>query len=197
MAIEQAMKPNAKDMSAGGHFVQFYEDDGYLVDSVSAYVAASLGVGEGAIVIATREHRDALDLHLRQRGIDVSAAFARSQYVCLDARETLGLFMVDGLPDEKRFHDTIGKSVAQSVRAWKRLRAFGEMVALLWAEGNREGAIKLEKLWNNLGTTQPFTLFCAYPMSGFRGDTESPPYTDVCHEHSHVLRQPNEVSPVT
>ena len=28
--------------------------------------------------------------------------------------------------------------------------AFGEMVALLWAEGNHAAAIRLEELWNDL-----------------------------------------------
>jgi hypothetical protein len=190
MTTGEKSPPRAAEIAVGGHFVQFYENDAFLVDSVSAYIAASLGAREGAIVIATPEHREALNQSLRKSGIEVAGAIARRQYICLDARETLAHFMIDGLPDEDRFRKTVEKTVSDSVSSWKRLRAFGEMVALLWADGNREGAVRLEKLWNKIGESQPFTLFCAYPMHGFRGDGNSGHFEDVCHEHSHVLREP-------
>ena len=181
----RANPPQAIDIAEGGHFVQFYQDDAYLIESVGSYIAASLGVREGAIVIATPEHREALILSLRNRGIEVAGAIARRQFLCLDAQETLDLFMVNGMPDEILFQETVGKNVAECLASWKHMRAFGEMVAVLWAQGNREGALCLEQLWNRLGASHPFTLFCAYPKSAF--GTEMGPYREVCHEHTHVF----------
>lgn len=177
-------------LDLGAHFVQFYDTDKSLVDSVSAFIAASLGSLEGAIIIATREHRERIESGLREHGLDVAGAQARRQFISLDAQETLALFMVDGMPDEARFQATVGKIVGESVKSWVRLRAFGEMVALLWAQGNGKAAIKLEQYWNRLGSLQAFTLFCAYPNLGFNGVGEAQAYEAICREHSHVLPIP-------
>jgi hypothetical protein len=187
MTVREVHPPEAAEIRKGGHFVQFYQDDAYLVESVGAYIAASLGVREGAIVIATPEHREALAQSLRNRGIEVAGAIARRQFLCLDARETLDLFMVDGMPDADLFRGSVGKLVDESLASWKHMRAFGEMVALLWAEGNREGALRLEQLWNRLGESRAFTLFCAYQKDAF--GAEMGPYKEVCHEHTHVLTE--------
>ncbi|MDP9275804.1 MAG: MEDS domain-containing protein [Chloroflexota bacterium] len=53
------------------------------------------------------------------------------------------------------------------------MRVFGEMVALLWAEGDRNGALVLEELWNDLTRRLSFPLLCAYPASFFSTDAES------------------------
>src|ERR1051325_3166441 len=47
------------------------------------------------------------------------------------------------------------------------IAAYGEMVALLWSEGKREAAVRLEQLWNDLYSTHSFSLLCAYPLSDF------------------------------
>src|SRR4029453_19408914 len=39
------------------HFVQFYESDDFLIDSIKAYVGAALSAGDCGIVLATAEHR--------------------------------------------------------------------------------------------------------------------------------------------
>lgn len=185
MIVREARQPEATDIGEGGHIVQFYRDDAYLIESVGAYIAASLEAGESAMIIATPGHREALAQSLGDRGIETERAIARGQLLLLDARETLGLFMADGMPDASLFQATVGKIVDESLAAWKRMRSFGEMVALLWADGNREGALRLEQLWNRLGASRPFTVFCAYHKDSF--GAEAGPYKEVCHEHTHVL----------
>ena len=66
-------------------------------------------------------------------------------------------------------------------------RRFGEMVALLWADGNYDAAIRLEELWNDLQETYSFSLFCSYPMNGFGGEALAKPLSDVCAGHSQVI----------
>src|SRR4051812_455851 len=84
------------------HFVQFYENDAFLVESVGTFIGAGLGAGNGAIVIATQAHREALEERLEAQGLDLMAVKQRNQYVALDAAETLAKFMVNGSPDEGR-----------------------------------------------------------------------------------------------
>ena len=67
--------------------------------------------------------------------------------------------------------------------AGRRLRAFGEMVALLAADGMADAAVRLEELWNRLAATHHFSLLCAYPTSlGLHADDGA-----VRHQHTGVL----------
>ena len=174
-------------MGESDHFVQFYETDEFILDSLGGFVGAGLGAGDACLVVATEAHRGGLDERLRARGLDVDHARARGQYVALDAAETLSRFMAGGSPDPDRFVETVGGIVARAAEGGRRVRIYGEMVALLWAEGNRDGALRLEELWNRLQQARPFTLFCAYPMDGFGGDALAEPMRGVCAGHSRVI----------
>jgi signal transduction histidine kinase len=168
------------------HFAQFYESDEFLVASLSEFVGAALRGGEAAIVVATREHRLALEACLQESGLDLAAARLSGQFVSLDASETLSTFMVGGAPEPRHFATTFGDTIAQTSR-WRRVRVFGEMVALLWADGNHDAALRLEGLWNNLLETHDFVLYCAYPMHGFDTEALAEPLADVCAKHTYVV----------
>ena len=64
---------------------------------------------------------------------------------------------------------------------------FGEMVAVLWDEGNREAALRLEKMWNDALNSRAFHLHCAYPRWIFKTDEKDEEMASICHTHSHVL----------
>jgi signal transduction histidine kinase len=128
-----------------------------------------------------------LDARLRATGLDTDAARASGRLVTLDAAETLSLFIRNGSPDPRRFEETVGAVVARAAEAGKRVRAFGEMVALLWADGNAHAALELEGLWNGLQKTREFRLFCAYPLKSFEGETQGSKLGSVCATHSHVI----------
>ena len=185
----QTVAPRAdwRDMSDSDHFVQFYEADGFLLNSLSGFIGTALTAGDGALVVATRSHCHGLDELLNANGLDVVGAKARGQYISLDAAETLSKFMVNGSPEPVRFREVIGNVIASVTDGRARVRAFGEMVALLWAEGNHAGAIRLEELWNDLQNSHTFSLFCAYPMNGFGGEKFAEPLSGVCTVHSRVL----------
>lgn len=169
------------------HFVQFYEADAFLLDAIGEFIGAGLHAGEVGIVIATAAHRADLAGRLTAAGLDVAQARASGRYVALDAAETLSRFMVDGMPDAARFAEVVGGVIAQSAATGRRVRAFGEMVALLAAEGNHAGVIRLEELWNDLQQSHTFALFCAYPMAGLSGSERAALLDDVCTTHSRVI----------
>ncbi len=169
------------------HFVQFYETDAFLLNSLRDFIGAGLATDDACIVVATEAHREGLDERLLAYGLDVAAARAAGRYVALDAAETLAQFMVNGAPEPGRFTQVIEPLVQQAAQGNRRVRIFGEMVALLWAEGNQESAIGLEELWNQLLKTHPFVLFCAYPMDGFGGERVAAPFGHVCSTHSRVV----------
>jgi signal transduction histidine kinase len=173
------------------HVVQFYGDDGFLLDELSRFIGTALGAGEAAVVIATREHRDGLARRLKMWGLDTNWAVAHGRYVALDAAETLAKFMRDGWPDAARFAEVVGELI-EKVRAAsggeaRRVAAVGEMVALLWMEGKADAAIRLEELWNDLARTHAFSLRCAYPMSSFSREEHGDLLLKICAEHSAVI----------
>jgi PAS domain S-box-containing protein len=169
------------------HFVQFYEADDYLVDSLTAYVAAGLRAGQASVVIATPEHRAAISRKLAANDVDSDSAISSGSLVLLDAAETLAKILVDGLPDRALFLNVIGRIIAEVSRQSRGVRAFGEMVALLWMDERRDAAIQLESLWNELGEQHPFSLFCAYPLTGFSAGQGAAHVQDVCGCHSRVI----------
>src|SRR3954466_3776158 len=172
------------------HHVQFYEDDAVLVEGLSRTVGTALALGEAAIVIATEPHRIGLENCLRSRGVDSSVAVAQGRYIVADAGELLSRFMVGDSPDENLFREAVVpllEKCATDANGKKRhVVAFGEMVAILWGEGNGEAAVRLEQLWNRLSEHYSFTLNCAYSITGFRHESDADVLRQICDEHSDV-----------
>lgn len=168
------------------HDVSFYDHDGEVVGGIARYVIEGLADDERVVLVATEAHLAALDDILQLRGVDPSRARATGRYLTFDAAETLASFMVDGSPDREEFMTRIGGIVDAARRDGSAVRAFGEMVALLWEDGNVEAAIELEALWNELAQTREFHLLCAYPTRAL----DSAALDDVgrvCELHSDVL----------
>ena len=174
-------------LSDGEHVVQFYAAEDDLVAAVTAYLRGALSNDESAIVIATPEHVEAFEGALVSAGVDVEAARSDGQLCLVDAAETLAAFMVDGLPDPVAFDRVVGGLVRAAGARGSRLRAYGEMVALLWEGGLVNAAIELERLWNAVGERTRFALFSAYPEQMLSDVELDADFSTVCHLHSQVI----------
>src|SRR5918997_1912372 len=170
-----------------GHIVQFYESDEQLVETAGAYLVDGLRARQVVIVIATRPHLRSFEAAIVQAGVDVDEARGSGRLITLDARDTLDQFLVDGWPDEERFDAVIGTLIRNSEARGDGVRAFGEMVDLLWEEGRVPAALELEALWGRLGAQVPFTLFCSYAAASVTGDDQADAFAKVCDLHSHVI----------
>jgi PAS domain S-box-containing protein len=173
------------------HVVQFYEDDWSLLGALSRFIGTALGAGDAAVVIATETHREGLAQRLAERGLDMARAVKRGRYVSIDAADTLSKITLNGSPDAGRFADIIGGTIARAKAAAEdqnpSVVIFGEMVALLWAEGKSEATIRLEQLWNDLAQTHSFSLRCGYPMKGFYREEHGESFLKICLEHTGVI----------
>lgn len=170
------------------HAVQFYGDDNSLFTTVAGFLSQGFVDGHPAIVIATAEHGAAILDHLRGRLIDVDQAQRTGSLVVLDAQHTLDLFMEDGTPDEARFEASVGKLIAGLLEGREDrvlIRAYGEMVDVLWKAGNSDAAIRLEMLWNKLAQRYGFALLCGYSMGNFYKETQG--FEAICRQHTHVV----------
>ncbi len=173
------------------HSVHFYDADEALIQRLQSVLLSSVEAGNSILVVATDGHRAQLTAALKKRGLDVFRLENDGTLTFLNAHETLSLFMVNGLPDRERFLSSVGalvlsaKQVARN--ASRGLTVFGEMVAVLWEQGNKAAALQLEALWNDLLNDRVFHLHCAYPRSLFAGVNDLAGIQAICEGHSHVV----------
>src|SRR5687767_14804177 len=165
------------------HFVQLYQELDVLTEAVARYIDTGLARGEAAIVIATPAHR----AEFVARIAGAQAAIAEGRFHVLDAEDTLARFMANGMPQWQPFREAIGGLIAELRLRYPTVRAYGEMVDVLWQRGEREAAIRLEEYWNDLGRLQTFSLFCAYRMDALDRDQYGGALESVCKVHSHLI----------
>src|ERR1051325_1697417 len=162
------------------HVVQFYEQEDFLVDRVASFLAAGVREGEPCVVIATGEHNAMFADRLRSMGVATDAV------TFLEARPTLDSFLRRGMPDGEEVRHIIGGALTKAGGPAGRVRAYGEMVDLLWRDGAPDAAIRLEELWNDLGRHYTFSLLCAYPLANFYKESDSTGFDRVCNAHTPV-----------
>lgn len=177
------------------HAVRFYDSPGSLCRMVAGFLAEGLRGVQPALAIATPDHRAGIAAALTVQGLDVLALQASGDLLLLDAEETLATLMVDGMPDARLFH-TIGTQVIQRACGGRKnctIRAYGEMVDVLWKQGQSVAAVRLEMLWNKLAASQDFSLLCGYAMGNFYKRTEQ---QEICGHHTHVVSEDGTMGPV-
>jgi len=173
------------------HSVQFYTTDEFLLDDLGEFIGTALSEGCSAVVVCTKRHHEGLLAKLHARNVDLPSVISQGRYQYFEASEFLSRIQSEGRLDRLRFLDQAGAVVGRASAASRtenhRVVVFGEMVALLWAQGNSEVAIDLEKAWNSLAQTYCFSLRCAYPMNVFSSGDDSAPFLNICNLHSQVI----------
>ena len=167
------------------HAVCFYEDAQSLARTVASFVGAGLAVHQPAVLIATRSHGEAILEQMTAMAIDPLKQMEQGDLTMLDAHEILGRFMVDDMPDTVGFEDTIAPIMDAAAGSGNRvIRAYGEMVDLLWNDDKEAAALSLEILWNQLIAGRKCSLLCGYRLGGIGSADES---KRICDLHSHVV----------
>jgi diguanylate cyclase (GGDEF)-like protein len=179
--------PAAGHARGHDHQVEFYETEAFLVDTVCDFATQALRRQDAVIVVATADHRRRFACALASNGIDVHAEVAAGRYVALDASALLQEFMVGGTPHAERFAGAVGAVMDQAAADGRHISVYGEMVALLYADGDVASAIALEDHWNDLAACRRFSLLCAYPLSLFDDESSAEAFKRICDQHSHVI----------
>ena len=170
------------------HAVNLYDDEVDLIRAVALHVLdGGPTLGQRIVVVATAEHRAAIDEALIAMDADPVEMRRSGEYLSLDAADTLARFMVDGSPDRALFVATITEALSAVAGDGRPPRVYGEMVALLWDEGNVVAAIELEALWNDLAVDHDFSLLCGYPMRALERHADLEAIRDVCRLHTALV----------
>lgn len=153
---------------------------------VAGFIAEGLMTADPAIIIATPEHRQSILEALAAISIDVERLTDRGHLIALDANQALAAFMVDGMPATTLFEEVLLPVIDRAAQGRKDcvVRAYGEMVDVLWKEGKEAAAVRLEMLWNQLANSRKFSLLCGYSMGSFYKDAS---FERICSEHTHVV----------
>jgi hypothetical protein len=175
--------------SGAFHAVRFYKNSESLARLIGEFLHEGLSGGQPAVVIATSEHRLAIERQLCERGLDVEQLRSCRGWFSLDAGELLDEFMINGMPDAHEFRATLKPVLAHASRGNGVVRAYGEMVDLLWRAGQTVAATRLETLWNDLTRQFAFSLICGYSMGNFYKDAA---VEDICRHHTHILSDPDD-----
>jgi DNA-binding NarL/FixJ family response regulator len=172
------------------HEVVFYSDEGFFLDSLALFVERALQAGNAAIVVANESHRNSVRSRLQARGLDIPAAAEQGRYTAVDAADTIATLMVPGTLDPARLFDGFGSLLSTAAKAAKgeqpRVAACGQIAPLLWAQGDAEAAIQVEKHTNSLVETYDVDILCGYPLDSFQSDAGRDMFQRICAEHSAI-----------
>jgi DNA-binding NarL/FixJ family response regulator len=170
------------------HEVQFYSDEGLLLDTLTDFVASALKSGRAAIVVIPESRSAGLVSRLKAEGLDVEAATRQGTYVELDVNKTLATFMVNDMPDSARFFPVVGGLIETTAKAARQQHhgvvAYGECAPVLWAQRKADAAIRVERLLDEVGKTFGVDILCGYALSSFHGEHDEHVLKSICAEHS-------------
>jgi hypothetical protein len=162
--------------------VELYTDPGFLVETVARFASAGLRAGDAVLIIARGSNRALFEQALAGEGLSPHPGLR-----FFDADETLARFMSDGMPQWTAFHQVCGGAIAELKLQYPAVRAYGEMVDILWQRGEKNAAVRLEEFWNELGGLQTFSLLCAYGIDPLAADAYGGGLEAVCKTHTHLI----------
>jgi anti-sigma regulatory factor (Ser/Thr protein kinase) len=181
------MAGSARTAEPHDHVVNIYGAETDLIEDVCRFLADGLAADEAVVVIATEAHEAAFAHGIGQRGVDYAAACRAGRYRYLAADAALANFTVDNTLSRDRFVETIGGVIAEAASGGHRVRAYGEMVAVLWDSGDVAAAVELEEMWNELALIHRFSLYCSYSEQSLTGAADLAGVQQVCTRHSDVV----------
>jgi DNA-binding NarL/FixJ family response regulator len=180
-----------KTQTVRSHEVQFFPDDESFVDGFTGYIKAALLNGNAVIVVATESHQKSLLQSLQDHGASIATAIEQGRCLSLDVADTLSTFMVNDLPDPMRFFKVVGGLIATAQATAgrpSRVTICGECASILWAEGNADGAIQVERLCNQLTKRYPMDILCGFSLSSFYRDEDKQVFQRICGELEPLSR---------
>ncbi|MBA3696052.1 MAG: MEDS domain-containing protein [Methylotenera sp.] len=184
-------KEMLEDPFVGDHYVQLYQETTELSEAVYHFITDNLSTSEAIIIVATPSHTKTFTDLLTYKGYDLSELIEKGQLTLLDAEDLLHSFLKKGMPDAELFLNTIGPIFRKVFRDYTSARVYGEMVNILWQDGEEKAAIALEILWNALLRDYKFSLLCAYEIDNLNHANYTEAFNCVCNTHTHLIPPQN------
>ncbi|MBA4167212.1 MAG: MEDS domain-containing protein [Chitinophagaceae bacterium] len=129
------------------HVIHIYEDDQIFTAMLTAFVRVGLQTNNGAILIASTAHQQAVEQRLKAMNMSVDPYLGR-HYFPVDAQSQLSSIMVNGLPDEALFTQAISRLLEHARQSSRKVFVF---LKWLLYYGARE-TIQAPMHWRSYGT---------------------------------------------
>lgn len=164
------------------HSVRIYDDDDGLALRVAEYLGAGLSGGEAVRVIAVPEHWEGISRRMTDDGVDLQDAQRSGQVKFIDARATLDQVTTAEFPDRSKFNRVIGDLVGPL----HAFRIYGELVDLLWQDGQLDEALRMEGYWDELLGHGDGKLLCSYAMN-LSDETHGAAFSRISEAHAYSV----------
>jgi hypothetical protein len=176
------------DAAPHDHIVQLHQDQDFLNSAVCRFVGAGLANGDRIVLFPTLTHWNAFRTRLEADGVDVNSAQGRGQLTVVDANELLPRFMRDAMPDPRVFKGVIGDIFGRARGgSYQKMRAWGELVDVLWERGDVAASMNLEDMFDQLNKKIGIAMFCSYLTDNFNGDVHAHMLPRLATNHSHLI----------
>jgi signal transduction histidine kinase len=168
------------------HAVCFHDGAIGLVTEVADYLEPALSDRGAGLLLARRSRIEPLQRLLSQRGLNLAELRERGQVLVVDAEGLSEVCAGDTQAVDARFGTCIAQEVRGLVNRWGHVRAFGEAVDCLAADGHHTRALSLESRWTALQREVPFDLLCGYEFQRFGPGAGEQAFQHVCDAHTDV-----------
>lgn len=172
---------------AGNHRVQVCQNDISQAEAVTHYIQEGLLNNEAVIVFARPALRRAVMSKMDGLGLDVQTFKSQGQIKFFDAEFLLSSFLIEGELEDSAFQEFIGLPIQAAQLKFGKVRAFGEMVNVLWKRGQYDTAMQLEDFWNDLSKKLEFSLLCSYSMDNLDPNAYDDSLELICKCHKHLV----------
>ena len=169
------------------HEMHVYPDHPSLESDLASFIKKSLKAGKSVLCLMAPRHRSGIMECLQAQGVDAQAAMAAGRFVPADVGELLPRFMIDGRVDRERLLAVATKLVESlKLNSGAGICSCGEVAPTLWAQGDGEAAVEVERIWNELGKRYAMDTYCTYVADEALCARDPHCYQQLCSVHSHV-----------
>lgn len=173
--------------SSGNHTVQICPNEDSQVDLVTRYIKDGLLNGEAVIVIAKPALRKILKAKMDALNFDGQILQDQDQIKFFDAEFLLSNLKSDGSLEVEAFREFVSIPIYHAQLNYSKVRAFSEMVDILWKQNQHDMAIQLEDFWNELSPTEEISLLSTYSLDKLDPNTYDEALERICKCHSYLV----------
>ena len=174
---------------SGNHTVQICSTESSHIDLVTRYIKEGLCNGEAVFVIARPALREILKLKMDALSFDGQTLQDPDQIRFFDADFILSCLKSSRSLDERAFQQILVAPILNAQSVYKKVRAFGEMVDILWKQGQHDMVIQLLVYWRKLPDTQKLSLLCTYSLDKVAPHLYDESLERICKYYPYLVPQ--------
>ena len=170
------------------HDLQLYDGDEGFVDAAFNFFESALRMGDAIVAVARPQCLALLNRMFAASGHDVQGLVSSGRYASMDPEDALAAVCRDGRPDAVLYAAAVDpmldRALAASRAATPYVSMYGEIAPLLYARGEFEAMMQLERIADEYAASRPLSILCAYP--GLCRETEDV-LSRICAEHATIV----------